>query len=106
MGSMSAESELMADIRSAPCEDFRQSARDMRATAAHLIAEGWTKPREVRTAAELDALRVGSVVRSSAGTIACKCEATRGVVFGDDRTFPWLKLAAPATVLHEPGEGQ
>lgn len=64
------------------------------------------EPRTVTTAAELDALPVGSVVRSSAGTIACKCEATRGIVFGDDRTFPWLKLATPATVLHAPMEGQ
>ncbi|MEA5453280.1 hypothetical protein SPF06_00960 [Sinomonas sp. JGH33] len=69
------------------------------------VALAHRKPRTVTTAAELDALPVGSVVRSDAGTIACKCEATRGVVFGDDRSFPWLKLATPATVLHEP-EGE
>ena len=63
-----------------------------------------SQPRVVTTVKELDALPLGVVVLSNAGTIACRAsEMTRGVVFGDDRSFPWVKLALPATVLWAPG---
>lgn len=61
-----------------------------------------TEARTVTTAAELDALPRGAVVRSTAGTIACRWDRTRGVVFGDDRSFAWSKLALPADVLYLP----
>lgn len=104
---MSERDELAAKVQQASTVVGRGIAKVTAwAIANAILAAGYRRPREVTTAAELDALPVGSVVRSSAGTIACKCEATRGVVFGDDRSFPWLKLATPATVLHEPEEGQ
>ncbi|MFN6543519.1 hypothetical protein [Mycolicibacterium nivoides] len=59
-------------------------------------------PRRVETAAELDALRVGTVIRSDAGTIACRSGLDHGVVFGDERQFRWRLLALPAIVLWEP----
>lgn len=65
---------------------------------------GWSKPRIVNTAAELDALPVGAVVHSAAGTIAAKLDRTEGVVFGIHRSFQWSGLALPATVLFTPGE--
>lgn len=58
----------------------------------------------ITTAAELDALPVGSVVRSEVGTIACRYDETRGVVFGDERPFPWHVIARPATVLYRPDQ--
>ncbi len=58
--------------------------------------------KAVTTAAELDALPRGAVVRSAAGTIACRWDRTRGVVFGDNRPFAWSKLALPADVLYLP----
>lgn len=57
---------------------------------------------QIRTAAELDALPVGSVVRSSAGTIGCRFDRKRGVVFGSDYPFPWESLQLPLTVLFRP----
>ena len=57
----------------------------------------------ITTAAGLDALPIGSVVRSSAGTIGCRYDERRGLVFGDDRCFPWTDhLAFPLTVLYRP----
>lgn len=41
----------------------------------------------------------GTVVRAVDGTIACRYDETRGVVFGDERPFPWTVLRAPAVVL-------
>lgn len=46
-----------------------------------------------------EAVPVGTVIHSADGTIACRYDATRGVVFGDDRSFPWKILALPLTVL-------
>jgi hypothetical protein len=61
------------------------------------------QPRIVRTVEELDALPVGAVIRSIAGTIACRVEADQGTVFGDDRPFgPWNRLHLPITVLWVP----
>ena len=61
----------------------------------------------ITTAAGLDALPIGSVVRSSAGTIGCRYDERRGLVFGDDRCFPWTgHLAFPLTVLYRPDQPQ
>lgn len=59
-------------------------------------------PRIIETPADLDRLPARSVVRSSAGTIAARFDGRNGVVFGDDRPFPWHQLALPATVLWSP----
>ena len=56
----------------------------------------------ITTAAGLDALPVGSVVLSAAGTIGCRYDETRGIVFGDDRCFPWGVLELPLAVLYRP----
>lgn len=52
---------------------------------------------------DLSAAPVGTVVRAADGTIAARYDATRGVVFGDDRPFPWRILKAPAVVLWPQG---
>lgn len=57
----------------------------------------------IETAADLDALPYGSIVRSDAGTVAARYDAQHGTVFGDDRPFPWSKLRLPVTLLHVPG---
>lgn len=41
----------------------------------------------------------GTVVRAADGSIAARYDVERGVVFGDDRPFPWSVLRAPATIL-------
>lgn len=56
----------------------------------------------VATAEELADLPRGVVVRSSSGTIASKFDTDRGVVFGDDRSFPWSKLSLPCKILWHP----
>ena len=53
----------------------------------------------ITTTTQLEALPVGHVVRSAAGTIAARFDQDRGVVFGDNRPFPWIALELPATVL-------
>lgn len=47
----------------------------------------------------LDEVPVGTVVRAADGTIAARYDHQRGVIFGDDRPFPWEVLQAPAVVL-------
>ena len=73
-----------------------------RMMADRILDAGWSKPRTVNSAAELDALPVGAVVHSAAGTIAAKLDRTEGVVFGIHRSFQWSGLALPATVLFTP----
>ena len=58
---------------------------------------------EVATIEERDALPAGVVVRSAAGTIACRHHSGRGLVFGDSWGFDWSALALPLTVLWAPG---
>ena len=56
----------------------------------------------VETVEELEGLEVGVVVRSAAGTIACRADESNGVVFGDERPFPWTSLMLPARVIWRP----
>lgn len=56
----------------------------------------------VETVQALKDLPVGVVVRSAAGTIACRADESAGVVFGDDRPFPWTSLMLPARVIWRP----
>ncbi len=53
----------------------------------------------VETVQALKDLPVGVVVRSAAGTIACRADESAGVVFGDERSFPWTSLMLPARVI-------
>jgi len=67
-----------------------------------LIAAGWTKPRVIDDVESRDALPDGTVVRSSAGTIAARFDNSCGVLFGMSLPFPWENLTLPLTVLWEP----
>ena len=58
-----------------------------------ILAAGYRKPRTITTAEELDALAVGSVIRSGRGAIHEK------EVFSD---YPDVVISLPATVLWEP----
>lgn len=66
-----------------------------------ILAAGFRRstPHVVETVEELDALPNGTIVKSSAGTVACRHSEFFGVVFGDERPFRWDLLALPATVL-------
>ena len=76
-----------------------------------ILAAGYTKPRIITTAAELDALPDGSVIRDAAGTIRERfndLETTAALWYRTgsggyvlSAQFTWGKLL-PATVLHEP----
>ena len=57
-------------------------------------------PARVTTEEARNALPVGHVVRSAAGSIACRVSETCGVILGDSRTFPWTLLQLPLTVLY------
>lgn len=57
------------------------------------------------TPAEVHDVAPGSVVRLEDGTIACRhWGGEHGVVFGDERTFPWSSLNCSAVVLWAPGD--
>lgn len=58
--------------------------------------------RHIETNSELHAVEPGTVVRATDGTIAARFNKTHGVVFGDDRPFPWIVLRAPAEILFDP----
>jgi hypothetical protein len=65
---------------------------------------GWRPPaRVIECPAELEALPTGTIVQSNAGTIACRFNRVRGVVFGSNHPFDWDALQLPATVLWTPG---
>lgn len=77
-----------------------------RAIAAELLGRRRAfRARRIGTAAELLAVPQGTVVRSLSGTIAARFDTGRGVVFGDDRPFPWRALSLPGTVLFAPTDG-
>ncbi|WJJ10800.1 hypothetical protein P9990_19805 [Prescottella equi] len=69
-----------------------------------ILAAGYSRPRVVETIDELLALPDKVIVESSAGTIAARFDDHCGVLFGDERPFPWIRLALPATVLRIPGQ--
>lgn len=60
--------------------------------------------RGIKAQMRADDVPVGSVVRSPAGTIACRYDETNGIVFGDERPFLWSKLVSPGPVLWSPIE--
>lgn len=76
--------------------------------ADDLIGQGWRPPaRVITTAAELadlSSVPVGTVVRSDAGTIACRFDQNSGVLLGDDRVFRWADLGRPVRILFDPTE--
>ncbi len=61
-------------------------------------AASMTNPAPL-TKSELDTVPHGTVVRSADGTIACRYDDSRGVLFGDERPFLWSVLRAPAIIL-------
>ena len=82
---------------------------------AHGIAmgledDGWSKPRTVNSAAELDALPVGSVVReledapSVFEKVAYEEGETGWEMPGDLHWYTPVEIALPATVLFTPGD--
>jgi len=66
-----------------------------------ILAAGYSRPRTITTADELDALSAGSVVRSDEGTV---WESDSGVWFETASRLLHVAsdIALPATVLHEP----
>jgi hypothetical protein len=56
-------------------------------------------PQVITTDAERQALPPGTIVRDADGTIACRHTTGVGIVFGDERTFPWDALPLPLTVI-------
>ena len=83
----------------------RIDAKTTDETVDDILDAGWRPPaRVIETDAELNDVPPGIVVRAKDGTIAARYDRVHGVVFGDDRPFPWSVLRAPATVLYEPGQ--
>ena len=78
------------------------SSRHTMGAVDAILAAGYRKPRTITTVEELDALPVGSVAHSAAGTIASRFDEHFGVVFGDERPFEWARLRLPATILYTP----
>lgn len=99
-------SDLLHD---AACRDNQHDGPEAEWPCNTLAAEvlaAEARTRTVKSARALANLPVGTVVLSASGTIACRVEDhpdhARGVVFGDERTFPWNLLSLPVTVLHHP----
>ena len=64
-----------------------------------LLDLGYRKPRTVTTEQELEALPVGSIVRTPAGDALVRY--VRGFLFGGDYTNIRPEADLPATVIHE-----
>ena len=62
-------------------------------------AQAWRDACTITTVEQLDRVPAGAIVQSAAGSIACRFDDRNGVVFGDDRPFPWHKLALPALLI-------
>lgn len=84
--------------------EFHSPAAAMLGLVDAILAAGWRPPaRLVETDEQLVAdVPDRAIVLSAAGTIACRFDYGTGVVFGDDRPFPWGSLQLPGTVLWEP----
>ena len=102
-------------------EEFVVAARAaLEAAATHLTARafsegqmsilttGYRKPYTVTTAAELDALSIGSVVRSSNGTVYERDhvktnpgDTTWWMETGSSRDYQSSSISLPATVIYE-----
>jgi hypothetical protein len=102
-------------------EEFVEAARAaLEAAAPHLMAQafsegqmsilatGYRKPYTVTTAAELDALPIGSVVRSSNGTVYERDhvktnpgDTTWWIETGSDRDHQSSSISLSATVIYE-----
>ena len=90
------------------CGIYDTTEDEDREMAALLIDNGYRKPRTVTTAAELDALPVGSVVLDNEGDVWQHrgyaayqwCNTTGGRNSGLD-TSEFAADCLPATVLHE-----
>lgn len=83
-------------------------ASDAARMARHAIQRGWSKPRTVNSAAELDALPVGSVVWTPAlvgpvGHIFVKCAGMWIIPWHDTAEDP-LEQNGSVTVLFTPGD--
>lgn len=100
---MSNRDELADILMSDTLFDSSLYGRDYALGEADAILEaGYRKPRIIEDVGSRDALPDGAVVMSSAGTMACKFDSSRGVMFGMSLPFPWKNLALPLTVLWEP----
>ena len=64
-----------------------------------LVIEVRLADSEISTLEQLRAVPIGTIVRSSAGTIACRFDHDNGVVFGDERPVPWEMLQLPVSVV-------
>lgn len=83
----------------APGTDGQESSAPVGFPGTALFAE---LQSPVSTGEARDALPAGVIVRSAQGSVACRHHSGMGVVFGDERPFPWDSLALPLTVLYTP----
>lgn len=103
---MSARDELAQLLDDSVLTHTGRSVGDISSgrVAGDLLAAGWRPPaRTVSTVEERGALPAGVVVCAASGTIACRHHSGVGVVFGDERPFPWHALTLPLTILHDGG---
>lgn len=75
--------------------------------ADSILRAGYTKPRTITTAEELDALPERSVVMGADGYVARRFPGGWRVLVVEPASSPWLTdtledVDLPATVLHEP----
>lgn len=95
-------------------EQFRYRVERYKDMAAGVIASGYRKPRTITTVAELDALPVGAVIRTSGVESECEPRVARKDGFWTNES-EWLVADhtdwcissdvlhdLPATVLHVP----
>ncbi len=77
------------------------AAHQARAVLAAITEASPANIRIIDTDSELQAAPVRIIVQAADGTVAARYDAERGVLFGDNRPFPWSVLRAPAVVLRE-----
>ncbi|MCW2092815.1 UNVERIFIED_ORG: hypothetical protein M2328_006095 [Rhodococcus erythropolis] len=106
-----ARDELAADIfRSAANIDQGLYEHEAQELANRLLAAGWSKPRTVNSAAELDALPMFTVIRSEQGSVWERQYGALGkplwIEATQTRGFPHTsdEITLPATVLFTPGD--
>lgn len=73
----------------------------VRESAIHVLTGRWL---DLRTVAAGDAPVRSVVFNHADGTIAARFDERHGVVFGDDRPFPWDVLRGPLTLLWHPDD--
>lgn len=101
IGNIAALADVLGSAWDSGNSDGSAETSTRRADAIRELTQRWL---DLRTVAVAEAPIRSVVYNQADGTIAARFDETRGVVLGDDRSFPWDRLRGPLTLLWHPDD--